>query len=122
MTSATFPLNAFPITFDLTIPSNFPEADFTPIRSEIGSPASSTAWYREYKVLAVDGDIIEAIEIPSSSFAYGIQFHPEYYSDYKDKKEWKVSLELLSRVIDKIDKWQDLEVIGLIMIESHKFF
>ena len=58
----------------------------------------------EYKVLAVDGDFIEAIEIPSSSFAYGIQFHPEYYSDYKDKKEWKVSLELLSRVIDKIDK------------------
>ena len=58
----------------------------------------------EYKVLAVDGDIIEAIEIPSSSFAYGIQFHPEYNSDYKDKKEWKVSLELQSRVIDKIDK------------------
>lgn len=51
----------------------------------------------DYKVLAVDGEIVEAIEIEPSS--YGIQFHPEFFVDFKDSKEWCVSLEILKKVI-----------------------
>ena len=64
--------------------------------------ALDTASGGEYSTIATDGLIVEAIEIPSSSFAFGIQFHPEYYVDYKESEEWKSSLEILRRVLSQI--------------------
>ena len=57
----------------------------------------------EIKPLAITGEIVEAIEIPFSVPAFGIQFHPEYYYDYKDSIEWNESLALLNEFLSSID-------------------
>ena len=55
------------------------------------------------KPLAYKGEIVEAMEIPFSAPAFGIQFHPEYYYDYKDSVEWIESLALLKGFLSSID-------------------
>ena len=48
-------------------------------------------------LLATSGEVVEAIEIPFPSPAYGIQFHPEYYFDHKESDGWKEALSLMRK-------------------------
>lgn len=54
------------------------------------------------RILALCEDVAEAIEIPFSAPAFGIQFHPEYYADYPESREWKESVSLLTSFLSSI--------------------